>query len=125
MVCDLSNEITLVKEWDPDVLFSPVQPKVPPALYVDPSIHIAPARELAVEVPTTSLGRGDCFLDDIIKVCLNRLDIIKRNAASVPLAMYVSMRPLSQDEPVPRKETLSLNKLLLERTPSKLMIVLG
>ena len=24
MVCDLSNEITLVKEWDPDVLFSPV-----------------------------------------------------------------------------------------------------
>ena len=125
MVCDLSNEITLVKEWDPDVLFIPVQPKVPPVLYVDPSIPIAPAREMAVEVPTTSLGRGDCFLDDIIKVYLNRLDIIKRNAASVPLAMHVSMRPLSQDKLVQRNETLSLNKLILEGTPSKLIVVLG
>ena len=64
-------------------------------------------------------------MDDIIKVFLNRLTIIKRNAASVPLAMHASMRPLSKDEPVPRKETLLLNKLLLEGTPSKLMIVLG
>ena len=38
MVCDLSNEITLVKEWDPEVLFSPVQPTVPPADYLEPSI---------------------------------------------------------------------------------------
>ena len=105
-------------------LFSPVQPKVPTALYVDPSIPIVPAREMAVEVPTISLGRGDCFLDNIIKVFLNRLTIIKRNATLVPLAMHVSMRPLSQDEPVQRKETLSLNKLLLKGTPSKLMIVL-
>ena len=57
MVCDLSNEITLVKEWDLDFLFSPVQPRVPPADYLDPSIPIAPTRALAVEVSTTSLGR--------------------------------------------------------------------
>ena len=95
MVCDLSNEITQVKEWDPDMLFSPVQLVVPPTKYLDPSIPIAPAKTLAVEVPTTSLGRRDCFLDDIIKECLDRLDIIKRNAASAPLAMHVSMRPLS------------------------------
>ena len=96
-----------------------------PALYVDPSIPIAPAREMAVEVPTISLGRGNYFLDDIIKVCLNRLDVIKRNTASVPLAMHVLMRPLSLDKPVPRKEIVSLSKLLLEETPSELMIVLG
>ena len=35
------------------------------------------------------------------------------------------MRPISPDEPVPTKETLSLTKLLLEGTPSKVMIVLG
>ena len=39
--------------------------------------------------------------------------------------MYVLMSPLAKDEPVPRKETLSLNKLKLEGTLSKQMIVLG
>ena len=104
MVCDLTNEITLIGDWDPDILFSPVQPKVLAAVYVDPLIPIAPARAMAVEVPITSLGRGDYFLNNIIKVFLNRLTIIKRNAASVPLAMHVSMRPLSKDEPVPKKK---------------------
>ena len=66
----------------PRRFFSPVQPKVPVALYVDPIIPIAPAREMTVEVPTTSLGRGDCFLDDIIKVYLNCLSIIKKDATS-------------------------------------------
>ena len=101
MVCD-----TLVGEWDPDIVSSPIQPKVPAAMCVDPFIHIASARETAVEVPTRSLVRGDCFLDNIIKVFSNHRTIIKRNAASVPLAIHVSMRPLSKDEPVPRKKTL-------------------
>ena len=125
MVCDLSNEITLIGDWDPDILFSPIQATVPDPIYVDPLVPLAPARAMAVKVPTTLLGRGDCFLDDIIKVFLARWDIIKRNAASVPLAMHASMRPLAKDEPVPRKETISLTKLLLKGTPSELMILLG
>ena len=74
---------------------------------------------MAVKVPTTSLGKGDCFLDDIIKVFVASWDIIKRNASSVPLAMHVSMRPLAKDKLVPRKETLLLTKLLLEGTSSE------
>ena len=61
MVCDLSNEITLIGDWDPDILFSPIQPTVPDPIYVDPFVPLAPARVMAVELPTTSLGRGDCF----------------------------------------------------------------
>ena len=41
-------------------------------------------------------------MDDIIKVFVNFPTIIKRNAALVSLAIHVSMRPLSKDEPVPR-----------------------
>ena len=63
--------------------------------------------------------------DDLIKVCLDCLAIFKRNATSVSLAMHVLMKPLSKNEPVPRKETLLLIKLLLEGTSSELMIVLG
>ena len=39
--------------------------------------------------------------------------------------MHVLMKSLTKDEPVPRKETLSLNKLKLEGNPSKQMIVFG
>ena len=91
MLCDLSNEITLVGDWDPDFLFSLIQPKIPVAVYVDPLIPTAPARKMVEEVSTTSLGRDDYFLDNIIKVFLNRLTIIKRNAVSVPLAIHVLM----------------------------------
>ena len=80
---------------------------------------------MAVNIPTSSLGRGDCYLDDIIKVYVGLKEVIRRHAASAPLALFVSMRPLSEAEPVPRKETLSLPKLEAEGTPSEIMVVLG
>ena len=82
MVCDLSNKITLVGDWDLDILSSPMQPKVPTVMYVDPLIPIAPAREMVVEAPTMSLCRGECFLEDTIKLFLNRLTI-KREKRSL------------------------------------------
>lgn len=35
------------------------------------------------------------------------------------------MRPLASDEPVPRKETLSLPKLKAEGTPGEMMMIMG
>ena len=80
---------------------------------------------MAVDIPTRSLGRGDCFLYDIIKVYLGLKEVIKKHAASAPLTLFVSMRPLSEKEPVPRKETLSFPKLEAEGTPREMMVVLG
>ena len=125
MLCDLSNEIPLIPNWDPEVLFSPSQPVVPLPDFLPEPIRYAKAQPMAVEVPTRSLGRGDCYLDDIIKVYVGIKSAILKHAASAPLAMFVSMRPLATDEPVPRKETLSLPKLKAEGTPSEMMIVLG
>ena len=70
MLCDLSNETPSMKNWDPDELFSPTQPEVPPVDLLEDTVPYATARTMAVKVPTRSLGRGDCFLDDVIKVCL-------------------------------------------------------
>ena len=125
MLCDLSNEIPLIPNWDPTVLFSPSQPVVPLPDFLPEPLLYAKAQPMAVEVPTRSLGRGDCYLDDIIKTYVGIKSAILRHAASAPLAMFVSMRPLATDEPVPRKETLSLPKLEAEGTPSEMMIVLG
>ena len=119
MLCDLANEITLIKEWDPGKLHSPLQPTAPTPIYEDKSVPFAEARKLAVEVPRTSLGRGDCFIDDIVWVYLAQEEVIKRNTAAALLALHVSMRSIATDEPHPRKETLSMEKLIAEGIPKQ------
>ena len=66
MVTDLSNDLPRDPNWDPDKLHHPLQKQVPTPEYLDDGIPLAPAREMAVNIPTTAKGRGDCFIDDII-----------------------------------------------------------
>ena len=81
---------------------------------------------MAVHIPTTGLGRGDIFIDDIIKVFIDRLEQIQKHAASAPLVIHTAMRPSAgDDKPVLRRETLSLSKLAAEGTPKEIQIVLG
>ena len=91
MVTDLSNKLAQMRDWDPDVLHSPVQPSIPIPVYKDNDIPIAQGRPLAMEILTTGQGRGDCFVDDIVKIFLAFPNVIKRHAASCPLAAYVLM----------------------------------
>ena len=88
-----------------------MQAKVPDPEYLNESIPMTPAREMAVDIPTTTLGRGDCFIDDIIKVFLDVSEAIKRHASSALLAIFVLIRPFAGDrELVPRKEVVSVGK---------------
>jgi hypothetical protein len=126
MITDLSNELPLIAKWDPDQLFSPAQVTVPSPKYLDDSIPLALARPLAVDIPTTALGRGDCFVDDIIKVYIDDPVQIKRHAASAPLAIHIAMRPnAGEKEPITRREALSEAKLEAEGTPAEIQAVLG
>ena len=126
MVTDLSNELPLIKGWNPDELHHPMQPEVPEPEYLDESIPITAAKEMVVDVPTTTLGRGDCFIDDIIKVFLDTADAIKRHASSALLAIFVSIRPFAgKKETVPRKEVVSLEKWKAEGVPREIQMVLG
>jgi hypothetical protein len=112
MITHLSNELPLIAKWDPDKLFSPAQVTVPAPKYLEASISLALARPLAVDIPTTAKGRGDRFVDDIIKVYVNDLIQIKRHATSAPLAIHIAMRPnAGADEPINRRESLSEAKL--------------
>ncbi|OEU12035.1 hypothetical protein FRACYDRAFT_245162 [Fragilariopsis cylindrus CCMP1102] len=126
MITDLSNELPLIPKWNPDKLFSPAQVQVPAPRYLDDSIPLALARPLVVDIPTTARGRGDCFVDDIIKVYLDDPVQIQRHAASAPLAIHIAMRPnAGTSEPVDRRETLSVTKLEAEGTPQEIHTVLG
>ena len=74
MVTDLSNELPLILDWDPNNLRSPLQPSVPDPIYEDKSVPLAQAKPMAVHIPTTGLGRGDTFINDIIKIFIDRLE---------------------------------------------------
>jgi hypothetical protein len=126
MITDLSNELPLINKWDPDKLFSPAQVTVPAPKYLEASIPLALARPLAVDIPTIAKGRGDCFVDNIIKVYLDDPIQIKRHAASAPLAIHIAMRPnAGAAEPIDRRESLSESKLEAKGTPAEVQIILG
>ena len=125
MCTDLSNELPLIPEWDPKELYHLMQEKVPKPQYLDDTIPLVAARQTAVHVPTTALGRGDCFIDDIIKVFLDTADTVKRHASSALLAIFVSIRPFEGDkEPIPRKEVVSVEKWKAEGIPREVQMVL-
>jgi hypothetical protein len=126
MITDLSNDLPLINKWDPDKLFSPAQVTVPAPKYLEASIPLALARPLAMDIPTTAKGRGDCFVNDIIKVYLDDPIQIKRHVASAPLVIHIAMRPnAGAAEPIDRRESLSEAKLEAEGTPAEVQIVLG
>ena len=125
MLCDLLNEIPLINNWDPNLLFNPAQPEVLLPDFLDKDVPYAKAQPKAVKVPASSLGRGDCYLDNIIKVYSALKDVIRKHASSAPLSLHISMRLLAKDEPVLRRETLSLPKLEAEGTSNEMTVVLG
>ena len=126
MLTDLSNELPLIPDWDPGELHSPIQPKVPDPVCEDELQPYATAKPMAVKVPTMALGRGDTFIDNIIKVFVGFSDVIMKHAASAPLTAHISMQPLAgKEEPIPRKEIISLDKLHVEGIPKQEQTVIG
>ena len=127
MVTDLANEIRMCKSsWDHTSLFSPSQPEPPRPRYLDSDLPFSQASRLAVDVPVTHNGRVDCFIDDLINVFVDDEDSWAREAQIVPLAIHAASRPHAGiREPVPRRPTLSPDKLAAEGTPAEIQVVLG
>ena len=130
IVTDLANELNLCPDWNPDILFSLVQPTAPDPIRMDETIvPVAKARPMAVTVATR--GRGECrvdgFIDDLINIFLDIPENYKRQLYVVPLAMHVTSRPHAGEdaEPLPRRAILSLPKLKAEGSPAEHQTVLG
>ena len=126
MLTNLSNEIPLIPDWDPSTLHHPIQKEVPPPKFKEGNIPLGKAKPMAVSIPTTSLGRGDCFIDDVVKVFLSRPGNIKRHAQSALLTIFMSMRPhAGEKEPVFRRDPIFLSKLEAKSRPKEEQPVLG
>ena len=130
IVTDLANEISQCREWDPAEVHSPMQPVAPPPRRLGSDVPIRPGKAMAVEIPVDtagSMGRVDGFIDDLINVFLDTPENCKRQPHVVPLAMHVTSRPHAGDsnEPITRRNLLSIPKLLAEGSPDEVQIVLG
>jgi hypothetical protein len=127
IVTRLSNKISQCKDWDLDKLRSPNQPVTPTPIREMPGITIAKAWPMTVHVPMTATSRANDFINDLINVFLDSEYNLARQPHTVPLAMYVTSRPHAGDdlEPIIRRAILSLPKLLAERSPAEIQIVLG
>jgi hypothetical protein len=126
MVADLANEISMCKEWNQELLRSPNQPATPEPKRLDASIPQAPAREMAVIIPPIETGRVNVFIDNLVDTFPDTPENLARKPHVVPLAMHVTSRPhAGKDEPILRRDILSLPKLLAVGSPVEQQIVLG
>ena len=75
-------------------------------------------------MPTNGTGRADVFIDDIITIgyATKRW---KRLCGAALLALHMFRRPAHNNEPVPRDDLLSLNKLIIEGSSSEVKTALG
>ncbi len=125
MCTDLANDILHCQEWDPGLLSSPHQTKLPPAQYLDDTIPYCQAAELDVEIPPDDMGRIDDFIDDGIAIVPDIKDNKYRGVAAMLLAIHTLCRPLDPKEHIHREDCLSLEKLEEEGVMSEQLIILG
>jgi hypothetical protein len=126
MVADLSNEIPLCPDWNPDQLKSPAQSHTPDPEEQPGDKPLAQARSMSVGIPTGVTARTDCFIDDLIRAFLDTPENRRKEPHAVPLAVHVTARPHAGDaEPVPRRSLIQAAKMIAEGTPAETQVVLG
>ena len=121
---DLANDLLDDNTWNPEEIHSPLINELAEKEIPVRDDEFAAAKKLSVNIP---FRRAPCdgYIDDAIVVTLDIDDTVKRGQNSVPLAAYSIFRPLSQNEPIARNDTVSKRKLEGEGTPSEIKVVLG
>jgi hypothetical protein len=126
-VCNLSNAIVSMPEWDPETLFNPQSLELPKPKFLPDDIEIAKARELVVDIPVKDTGYADVFIDDTFAVAVDLpgSDNIKRIERATLLALHAVSRPLDSEEPIPCHEMAARNKFIAEAGVEETKMVLG
>lgn len=105
LATDLANEISMCGGWESQALRSPDEPIMPLCPYAssDDSVPFGPAwPSTAVTVPPIITGKVDGFVDDLINDFLDTVDNCHRQPHVVPLAMFVTSCPHTEED----KETI-------------------
>ena len=125
MMTDLANDILHCPDWDPNESHSPMQDDLPTPRPLPDDIPFAKALPTAIRSHPATWGTVDSFIDDFIAVVPDIGDNLHRGSAVVPLVLHLFGRPVHPDEPVPRPNLMSLNKMEAEGAMEEMKIVLG
>ena len=125
MCVELAQEIADDSTWDPATLFSPRANDIPADITLDADIQHGPAHPLGVKFDQEKDCYFDGYIDDLITVVAQILDIPDRGRNAVALALHTFYRPKNPDDPIPRDDILSLRKLLAEGGLTEIKRVLG
>ena len=122
---DLANALFQLDDWDPKVLFSPIQHKVPKAEANTSDIPFAKALPLAVTLDDNNKGKSDVYIDDITSVIADINNNAEKGEAAVLLAMHLIGRPFDSNDPITRLDLASITKLIAEARLEETKILLG
>jgi hypothetical protein len=116
LACDLTNDLVR-SSWDPSEFKSPHEHLLPdePGFLPD-NVPVVGAKPMAVPQLEDDQPRGDVFIDDSFCGFLTR--DLERGKSILPFIIWLPGRPVSDDEPIPRDDVLSLKKFIEEATPS-------
>ena len=125
MCVELAQKIVDDPTWDPSELFSPRANDIPDDLRLPADAPFGKAHPLKVDMDEFKPCYIDGFIDDLITIVLDKLDLPDKARNAVALALHTFFRPVNEDDPVPRDDILSLRKLLAEGRLEETKTVLG
>ena len=113
-ICDLANHLLSNSKWNHNKYFSPIQHKVPPIDSPTGDSPFSQALPMIVNVPNDPKGHAEIYIDDFMVAVVDINDNASRANKAVPLAIHTMGRPLLSQEPTPRKDFISSEKLAAE-----------
>ena len=129
LTCDACNILSRCATWNPTTtpqLQSPHQSKyVRTPNFVYPSVPLARAQPLVVQVHSDNHPYTDCYLDDLFTCFLAKPAATWRGSRVALLLLFILGRPIHPAEPLPRDDLLSFDKMLAEGTPAEVQTILG
>jgi hypothetical protein len=120
-VVDLSQALVEDVSWDPSTLKSSLAFMIPPPAYqIGLFTH---AKDLLVDITTKGITI-ECYIDDMIIVCLDSAYNIERALNAIPLILDTIFRPLLKER-VTRMPILNYSKTIAESRLEEIKIILG
>ena len=127
IICDLATAIVINDDWDYAELASPQQNLIPPPSFLPDDIPFGEGKELIVDMEINDRGTHEMYLDDLIGLGIDipGTDNIPRAERAPMLAIHTCARPVHPNEPIPRQDMASLQKLKAEAALTEIKTILG
>ena len=114
LMVDFATALIEDNTWDPEELFNPNE-NIPLDIdYVDSSVKIENVKKVIFENRKTKKSYIDGYIDDLLTIILEELNLLKKGLHVIPLICLILFRPVHKNEPILRTDILSKAKLIAE-----------